>query len=229
MKYKILDTYCGAGGASEGYFRAGFEVVGVDLFPQPHYPFEFRQADALEFIEQHGHEYDAIHASPPCQAHSTMTNGLWKDRLDGHPRLIEPTRELFRKLAIPYVIENVPGSPLINPFMLCGTMFKLGVNGSQLRRHRYFETNWLEGCDLFCEHIETKKYENGRRIPSTIGVWGHAGGSSNRDNLVQFSTQDRKDAMGIQWMNGKELSEAIPPVYTEYIGRILIKLLDILK
>jgi DNA (cytosine-5)-methyltransferase 1 len=137
MKPRILDLFCGAGGASAGYARAGFDVVGVDLNPQPRYPFEFHQADALTFPLD---GFDAIHASPPCQAYSTMRRGLWKDR--EHPDLIAPIRDRLIGADVPYVIENVEGARrlLVNPVLLCGTMFGLGTKeGNQLRRHRYFE------------------------------------------------------------------------------------------
>ena len=227
---KLLDLYCSAGGAGMGFKMAGFDVTGIDILPQPHYPFTFYQTDALEFLAEHGHEYDYIHASPPCQAHSVMTKGMWKDRISEHPQLIEPTRELLLKLGKPYDIENVPGAPLINPVMLCGTMFGLGTkHGSQLRRHRYFESNWNIGLTPQCNHIKNASvigvYGRGqhpqrRRIPATIGVYGHAGGSSRRDYLdfSCFTTNDRRDAMGIQWMTGNELSQAIPSVYTQFIG-----------
>lgn len=224
---KLLDLFCAAGGAGKGFAMAGFDVVGVDIKPQPHYPFEFHQADALEYLKEHGHEFDYIHASPPCQAHSAMTKGRWKGRLDSHPHLIEPTRELLVKSGKAWDIENVVGAPLLNPIMLCGTMFKLEtVHGSQLRRHRLFETNWDIGELPTCNHNKFStigvygggQHPNRRKVPATIGVWGHAGGSSNRDNLLQFGTQDRRDAMGIQWMTGNELSQAIPPAYTEFLG-----------
>jgi len=226
IKPVVLDLYCAAGGASEGFNQAGFDVVGVDIAPQPHYPFTFIQADALEFLAQYAQDFDYIHASPPCQAHSAMTKGRWKDRLGNHPQLIEPTRELLIKSGKPYDIENVPGAPLINPIILCGTMFGLATKGgSQLRRHRLFETNWDVGLLPPCKHGKGSVigvYGGGqhpnRRIPATIGVYGNAGGSSNRDGLVQFGTQDRRDAMGIQWMTGKELSQAIPPAYTKFLA-----------
>ena len=230
VKPKLLDLFCGAGGAAMGYHRAGFEVVGVDIKPQPHYPFEFHQADALEFPLE---GYDAYHASPPCQRFSVMTNGRWKDRVSNHPDFIKPIRELLITTGKPYVIENVPGAKaeLLNPIMLCGTMFNLQTTeGSQLRRHRYFETSWLWSDFLpQCKHNKGSAigvYGGGqhplRRVPATIGVWGHAGGSSNRDGLVQFGTDARREAMGIDWMTGNELSEAIPPAYTEYIGKYLM-------
>lgn len=225
---RLLDLFCCAGGAGMGYHRAGFEVVGVDIKPQPHYPFEFHQADALEYLREHGHEFDAIHASPPCQRYSAMTNGRWQDRIENHPDLIEPVRKLLKIFGKPYIIENVPGAPLINPVLLCGTMFGLQTkHGSQLRRHRYFETNFPVGLTPACQHNKASvigvygggQNPNRKRIPATVGVYGHAGGTSERDGLIQFGTQDRRDAMGIDWMVGKELSESIPPAYTEWIGK----------
>src|SRR5665213_3193952 len=130
---RLLDLFSGAGGAAVGYHRAGFEVVGVDIKPQPHYPFEFRQKDALWVLEGETMEgFDAIHASPPCQAYSKAR------KLQGlrHPDLIASVRELLLAISLPYVIENVPGAPLRNPVLLCGEMFGLGV-----RRERLFETN----------------------------------------------------------------------------------------
>lgn len=225
---KLLDLFCCAGGAGMGYHRAGFEVVGVDIDPQPRYPFEFHQADALEYLAEHGHEFDVIHASPPCQHYSTMTKGRWQDRLESHPDLIAPVRALLQKIGKPYVIENVEGAraELVNPILLCGTMFGLQTkHGSQLRRHRYFEMSIPMFLVPTCQHNKGSVigvYGGGqnpaRRRPATIGVWGHAGGSSNRDNLISFGTDDRREAMGIDWMVGDELSEAIPPAYTEYIG-----------
>ena len=132
MRPRLLDLFCGAGGAGMGYSRAGFEVVGVDIAPQKHYPFEFHQADALEYLAQHGAEFDAIHASPPCQRYSAITHA--KRTENNYPDLIPSTREALIKCDRPYVIENVPRAPLINPLILCGTMFDLHVI-----RHRLFE------------------------------------------------------------------------------------------
>ncbi len=230
MKPKLLDLFCGAGGASVGYARAGFEVEGVDIEAQPHYPFKFYLADALEFPLE---GYDAYHASPPCQFASIMTRGRWQDRLGNHPNYIEIVKLLLKETGKPYVIENVPGAVqyLENPIMLCGTMFGLGTKeGNQLRRHRYFEAPSLVVLTPTCQHNRASVigvYGGGqhpnRRKPATIGVWGHAGGSSNRDGLIQFGTGARREAMGIDWMTGNELSEAIPPAYTEYIGKYLLK------
>lgn len=237
MKPRLLDTYCKAGGATKGYQRAGFYVVGVDIEPQPRYcGDEFIQADALEYIAAHGHGFDAIHASPPCQRYSAMTKGIWQDRIESHPDLIEPTRELLQKIGKPYVIENVEGAraELVNPILLCGTMFGLQTrHGSQLRRHRYFELSHCFFLVPTCRHNKSSVigvYGGGqnpaRRRPATIGVWGHAGGSSNRDNLISFGTDDRREAMGIDWMVGDELSEAIPPAYTEFIGKQLLQVVQ---
>ena len=232
---KLLDLFCGAGGAAMGYYEAGFtEIVGVDLAPQPHYPFPFIQTDALQYIAEHGHEFDAIHASPPCQLYSAMRRGRWKDRL--HPDLIAPTRELLIASGKPYVIENVEGArnKMISPIKLCGTIFGLKTRaGAQLRRHRYFEYSFSMIFTPPCSHLRGASvigvYGGGqhpqrRRIPATIGVYGHSSGSSKQDYLdfSCFTVQDRREAMGIDWMTGDELSQAIPPAYTRYVGKHLL-------
>jgi len=202
---RLLDLFCGAGGAAYGYHLAGFgEIVGVDTKPQPRYPFEFVQADALEFVAEHGREFDVIHASPPCQAYSRM-----KAFATGqHPELIEPIRLALLAVGKSYVIENVPGSPLQNPLLLCGTMFGLNVI-----RHRLFETRpviWFPPAA--CAH-ERKTARQGYCSPEKyICVTG------NFPNL-EFASQ----SMGIDWMNRAELAQSIPPAYTEWIGK---KLLD---
>jgi DNA (cytosine-5)-methyltransferase 1 len=217
---KLLDLFCGAGGAAVGYHRAGFdEIVGVDINPQPRYPFEFVQADALEYVAEHGHEFDVIHASPPCQAFSIMTKT--QGRGGDHPDLISPTRTLLTSTNKPYVIENVPMAPLCNPIMLCGTMFRLQTSqGNQLRRHRLFE---LSFPDLLltpvCSH----------NTLSSIGVHGGGQHPSRRHSLRggrgRFGIEARREVMGIDWMTGAELNESIPPAYTEYIGKELLKML----
>ncbi len=217
-----------------GYHHAGFDVVGVDIKPMPRYPYEFHWADALEYVMAHGTEFDAIHASPPCQRYSVMTNGRWQDRLSNHPDLIDTVRLLLNEIDKPYIIENVMGASkaLNGQLLLCGTMFGLQTKyGSQLRRHRIFDLSFpVSFLTPPCQHNSGSVigvYGGGqnpaRKRPATIGVWGHAGGSSNRDGLTQFGIQDRRDAMGIDWMTGSELSEAIPPAYTEFIGRYLIQ------
>lgn len=246
----LLDLFCGAGGAAMGYYRAGFDVVGVDIKPQPRYPFRFIQADALKvldwltgnwdtrsYIGYQMEGIDAIHASPPCQFASTMRVGLWQDR--EHENYIPATRERLLATSLPYVIENVENARrhLISPLLFCGTMFNLGTKeGNQLRRHRYFEIPWGYWLMPSCAHNRASAvpvygggqngdYHDPPRRPKTIGVWGHAGGASTRDGVVQFGTDARREAMGIDWMTGNELSEAIPPAYTEFIGKQLLSVL----
>jgi len=225
VKPILLDLFCGAGGAAAGYAKAGFEVVGVDNVPQPHYPYEFIQADWEEPLwvlpgmwEREGRPY-AIHASPPCQAYSTMT-AKW-GRQDEHPDLIEPVREHLMDIGCPIVIENVPTAPLAELTMLCGTMFGLGTQHAgtwwQLRRHRYFETR---GFHLWppasCGHV-------GKRV---VAVYGHSGGTSKRDGISFTGVAGWRDAMGIDWMTADELAEAIPPAYTEWVGGQLIRAVE---
>lgn len=189
-----------------GYHNAGWEITGIDLYPQPHYPFRFIQSDAIKYLLTHWQEYDAIHASPPCQRNSTMTKGLWKDRLASHPELIAPTREALIKTGKPYIIENVPTAPLINPVVLCGSMFGLNV-----RKHRLFETSFPV-LQPTCNH---------KAQTHVVAVYGHSGGSSKRDGLKFGGVDTWKEAMRIDWMTGSELAEAIPPTYTEYIARFI--------
>lgn len=218
-KPRLLDLFCGAGGCGVGYSRAGFEVVGVDLRPQPRYPFAFHQADALEFLAEHGREFDAIHASPPCQAYSRLKS---VHRFRGgktHPELIEPTLRLLETVGKPYIVENVPGAGLPTHVILCGSMFGLGAmcddTFHQLRRHREFACSFYFLMSLRCRHI-------GR----PVGVYGNGGAHrkhKNRPGINGFTgtAVERRCAMGINWMSRYELSQAIPPAYTEYLGRQL--------
>ena len=205
----LLDLFCGAGGAAMGYYRAGFDVVGIDINPQPNYPFKFVQADALlefdsllssSYADHSIYQYDAIHASPPCQAYTKAR------KLQGneHPDLIEPIRNLLQLSGLPYVIENVLGAPLHHPVTLNGTMFA----GLKTKRDRLFETSWhLEPPPVLFEALPHIKM--GR--PPEPGKWMHVVG--------HFSgAYEGGRAMGIHWMTKKELAEAIPPAYTEYIG-----------
>jgi DNA (cytosine-5)-methyltransferase 1 len=226
-RLRLLDLFCGAGGAGEGYRRAGFEVVGVDLKPSPRYPFEFHQGDAFAFLKAHGHEFDAIHASPPCQAHTALKT-MYNAR--PHPDLIPATRRALKRTGKPWVIENVPGAPLIEPLTLCGSMFTLRTadGRAELRRHRLFEASFQIESDLKCQHsrMTCGVYGDGngrdyRRVP-VIGVYGGHGRDRRRTTAPQqFSVIERGEAMGIHWMTGNELSQAIPPAYTEYIGTAL--------
>lgn len=205
---KLLDLFCGAGGAGYGYHLAGFDVVGVDIAPQQNYPFEFRQSDALEYLLLHGHDFDVIHASPPCQAYS-KSKALAKGN---YPKLIEPVREALLKTGKPYVIENVPGAPLINPTLLCGTMF-----GLNLYRHRYFETSFPIPLLMHHGHGLKQDASHGKgheRKKDVVLVWGKG---PYKGYLKRASL-----AMQIDWMKEGELAEAIPPAYTKYIGGLLL-------
>ncbi len=211
---RLLDLFCGAGGCSVGYHRAGFEVVGVDIKPQKHYPFEFHCADAFAFLEKHGHEFDVIHASPPCQAYSFATPDRSK-----HRDLLGLMREALEKNGKPFVIENVPGAPMNFPITLCGTMFGLCDTAENvvLRRHRLFESPLLMlgpgGCS--CKGVDTAH------------VTGHMGKiNRHRTHGIQAGYQEAKTMMGIDWMNRDELAQAIPPAYTHWIG---LRLLESMK
>lgn len=198
----MLDLFSGAGGAAMGYSRAGFEVVGVDNRPQKHFPFEFHQADALEYLAEHGHEFDVIHASPPCQRYCRLTP---KARRDSHPDLLPVVADVLRHSGYRYVIENVPDARhlLYEPFMLCGSMF-----GLPIWRHRFFESNCLAMALLpSCNHSIR---------PMLIS------GTSTRHDAnyrKEPTAAEKRLAMGTEWMTIKEMDEAIPPAYTEWIGR----------
>ena len=183
-----------------GYHRAGFEVVGVDNRPQKHFPFEFCQADAFDYLREYGRDFDVIHASPPCQAFSNarvICGRVYSD-------LLTPIRDLLDQVCVPFVIENVPGAPMRADVILCGSMFP----GLRVRRHRLFEFHkpfhWLVPD---CDHTR-----------ATVSVFGHGG-------HVYHGVEDWRDAMGIDWMTRDELSQAIPPAYTEWIGKRFIEAL----
>lgn len=211
---KLLDLFCGAGGAAMGYHRAGFDVVGVDTANERRYPFEFHRGDALEFLEAHGREFDVIHASPPCQTfsrtrHLRVAQGKGTSKVD----LVHKTRGLLVYVGRPYVIENVPGAPLMDPVTLCGSMF-----GLKVRRHRLFEAPSVWSLLPKCDH---------RRQGRPVGVYG-----SMRDDIPQGgrtarSLEEAQEAMGIDWMLWGDLVEAIPPAYTEWIGRQLMGQLEV--
>lgn len=207
----LLDAFCGAGGAAVGYKRAGFNVVGCDHEPQPHYPFPFIEMDAIEFIRQFGPYADAIHASPPCQRYSSITRTAGTQ--DTHPDLLAETRTALRDTGKPYAIENVPGAPLHNPLMLCGTMFGLLVV-----RHRLFECNppvWFAPGP--CQHLRPV-VKHGRRPDTTKHYAALTGHMSD----VGFA----REASGIGWMSQGELAKSIPPAYTEYIGAHLLRVVE---
>lgn len=212
MKPILLDLFCGAGGAAKGYQQAGFYVIGVDIARQPNYCGDtFIQADALDHLGEAIDKFypfnyvNAIHGSPPCQRWSAKT----KDK-EKHPDLITPLRGLLEIISdeVPWVIENVPQAPLLNPTQLCGSSFGLSV-----RRHRMFESNVILD-DLPCRHGWQKPrflvYDHGKNyLSGTVPVFGTGGGKA-REHWPK--------AMGIDWMTDTELAEAIPPAYTHFIG-----------
>ena len=230
MKPRLLDLFCGAGGCSKGYAQAGFEVVGVDIKPQPNYPFEFIEGDALELLDAmlptSGmlNSFDAIHASPPCQAHSAM-QAMWNAK--EHEDLVGVTREMLKQTGLPYVIENVEGAPLENPVTLCGTAFGLGVGDATLRRHRLFECSFPVMVHP-CQHRGSVIGVYGghaRNRTRTIGVGKGARDSRRKSDrgVADFTADEARVAMGIDWMSITELSQAIPPAYTQHIGDYLIR------
>lgn len=208
---RILDLFCKAGGASVGYNRAGFEVVGVDIAKQKRYPFEFIQADAIEVLGDANFisKFDAISASPPCQTHSITQHlrnaqGKTTDKID----LIPETRAGLISSGLPYVIENVPGAPLINPVQLCGSSF-----GLKVRRHRRFESN-IQLIGSSCDH---------KKQGRPVGIYGSMRDDIPKGGKTADTMDQAREAMGIDWMIWKELVEAIPPAYTEFLGRQLFK------
>jgi DNA (cytosine-5)-methyltransferase 1 len=179
-----------------GYYRAGFDVVGVDVNPQPRYPFEFHQADALEFLSERGDEFDAVHASPPCQHYANVTK--WRGSADDHPDMVSDTRDLLVASDLPWVMENVPEAPIRRDYLLCGSMFGLPV-----RRHRAFE---VADCPVVqappCRHRKTD-------LP-----------------FMHKGERAYADAMGCTWMSARGGRQAIPPAYTEYIGHQLMAAIE---
>ncbi|MEU0787119.1 DNA cytosine methyltransferase [Streptomyces sp. NPDC006173] len=196
---RVLDLCSGAGGLSMGYYLAGFDVVGVDIAPMLNYPFPFIQADALDYCADHGHEYDLVHGSWPCERYATVTK--WRGNPDSHPDLIGPGRQVMQATGRPWVIENVPETAtagLLRPdYLLCGTQFGLSI-----RRHRIFETSWRGGGDL---------------IPP---CW-------HRKGLLAFEHKGERayaDAMGCTWMTNREARKAVPPAYSQWIAEQFLTL-----
>ncbi len=208
MRPRLLDLFCCAGGCAKGYQMAGFHVTGVDIKPQPRYAGDvFILGEALEYVAKHGHEFDAVHASPPCQRYSKATP---PERREMHPDLIAATRLALLATGKPFVIENVEGARALlnNPIMLCGSMF-----GLEIWRHRYFEIwpdRWL--LTPTCNHSFRPVLITGttRRAPQNGG-------------RIEYSAQQCRDASGLHWMTRKEMDQAIPPAYTEWIGLHLMQ------
>lgn len=216
MRPLLLDLFCGAGGAAMGYYRAGFDVIGVDIEPQSDYPFKFFQDDALSYrtMRVHAADVDAIHASPPCQRYSDLAHR--NGNADNWPDLVPKVRSALRLLGLPYVIENVEGSPLIDPVTLCGTMF----DETSVIRHRLFETNWpLVAPKFHPTHPlvfthDKRKAHYGRLNQDTSYVQVTGGGNATIAN--------KRRAMAMPWADNHGLNEAIPPAYTEFIGEQLM-------
>jgi DNA (cytosine-5)-methyltransferase 1 len=211
---KLLDLYCGAGGAAVGYHKAGFdEIVGVDIIPQKNYPFDFICADALN-VDLDYQKFDLIHASPPCQRFSTAS-----DKSRHHPDLLRPTRTLLsQQTHCHYVIENVVGAPMVEPLILCGTLF----GNLRVLRHRLFECSFdIPQPQLDCyNHPKVYTTDSRRKDFGKLDEWKDYVSVYGGNHATLAAC---KDAMNIDWMNRKELSQAIPPDYTEFIGNYFLK------
>lgn len=215
---RLLDLFCCAGGASVGYFRAGFDVTGVDTAAHRNYPFRVIVGDALQLTQSFLRSFDAIAASPPCQGYTSLRHA---PGAVGAPRLIGAVRDMLSVSGRPWVIENVEdaGAEMRSPLLLCGSMFGLGAQGCQLRRHRLFESNVTLTAPP-CVHDDRP----------VIGIYGgHArkrasrhGGRGTRDVWTGGHVRAASEALGIDWMTLDEMSESIPPAYTEHIGRQLL-------
>lgn len=228
---RLLDLFCCEGGCSVGYQRAGFDVFGVDHSRSAlrRYPFPHHRGDAIDYVRRHGHEYHAIAASPPCKVHNPLRH-LHPEDLGGmlfpmpkHINLIPATRDALVATGRPWVMENVPGAHahMRDPLVLCGTMFGLGAacrdgRRRKLWRHRLFEANVPLTAPAGCAHDG-----------EPVGVYGHGGGigktKTNRRRGFQATATEAREALGTPWMSREGLSQAIPPAYTEHIGRQLIE------
>lgn len=236
MKPRLLDLFCGAGGAAMGYHRAGFEVVGVDIEPQPRYPFEFHQADAMTVLDALEdtpvsgfgfpwlNRFDAIHASPPCQGYSRLRHLPWlKDR--EYPLLIEPTRDRLEAIGLPWVIENVEDAPMPYYIVLCG--IPLGL--PNIERHRKFGSNlllWTLPHEKHTRVLASGGASLGRRYTGhgVTGVIKEISRTSVAGHVTGW--REAAEHMGIDWMKREELTQAIPPAYTEWIGRQLLAVIQ---
>jgi hypothetical protein len=214
---RVLDLFCGAGGVTKGWQLAGCHVTGVDIEPQPNYCGDvFIQADALRYVEQHGWRFDVIVASPPCQRFSRLRNLSRQQEQSARqrPNLVAPTRELLRAVGRPYVIENVVGAPLVDPILLCGSMFGLGVI-----RHRLFEGSLPLVAPKYHRCADAKNH------PNWSGVYGKSGDRGWMTATGSTDISDWQLAMGIDWMTRQELTQAIPPAYSLFIARQVLWLM----
>jgi DNA (cytosine-5)-methyltransferase 1 len=195
-----------------GYSRAGWAVLGVDKVVQPRYPFDFVQGDAIQFVLDHGHKFDAIHASTPCH---DFTDLVSRSGPDGTAWMLPAMRQALISTGRPWVMENVPAAPMRADITLCGSMFNLGAGGRMLKRHRIFESNipLTAPVDRCAEHALAGGLFG--------GVYGDGGGGQQTRGYKFYAAESR-EAMGIDWMRRPELSQALPPAYTEHIGRQLL-------
>jgi DNA (cytosine-5)-methyltransferase 1 len=209
----LLDLYCGAGGSAMGYNRAGFDIIGVDINKQPNFPFEFIQEDAITYATKNYLKFDAIHASPPCQAYTRKNYNWGRSRTYhyDHPDLLEPTRSILTEIGLPYVIENLPEAPMNGSLTLCGTMF-----GLKITKHRIFEANWPLPLlvPISCNHT------------NTYNPWSGSGRSAEKLREAQ-GTPWIPSSGGASRKEGRtgDLFNAIPPAYTEFIGSYLLSYL----
>ena len=224
---RLLDLFCGAGGAAIGYHLAGFDVLGVDISSArlKHYPYDHARGDALEYAERHGSEFDVIHASPPCQLYSISHNAHRKP----HPDMLPQTRDTLRRIGRPYIIENVPGAPMPDAMTLCGTMFNLTATDLDgvtvyLRRHRLFESPdvFLYPPDI-CRCLVFR--DRGWRC---AGVYGNGSETPDDAHARQGGYTPpatvQRALMGLD-LPRDHLNQAIPPVYTQHIGEQLMTVL----
>lgn len=207
IKPKLLDLFCGAGGAARGYYEAGFEVTGVDIKRQPNYPYNFYERDTMDVLRSEDlSHFDVIHASPPCQAYS-QNRFTSEQKGANYPDLIAEVRTLLRATGKPYIIENVQGASLEYPVMLCGTQF-----GLKVFRHRFFESNVMMFCPTHLPHVD-KACRQGTKPQKENEFMTITGNFSG--------VEQGKKAMGIDWMKRSELTQAIPPEFTKYLGHQL--------
>jgi DNA (cytosine-5)-methyltransferase 1 len=205
-RLRLLDLCSCAGGLAMGYFWAGFEVEGVDIEPQPNYPFKHYVDDAISFVKEYGHEYDAIHASPPCQSYSPLNAYNHKE----YPDLVAPMREALNATGRPWVMENVPQAPLIDPVILCGSMF-----GLRVYRHRGFETGGGFAMEPPTHPTHAARCTRNGYLPTPAAPFMTISGGKHSRAWLEAA----KDAMGMPWVKTiREVCEAVPPAYSQYIG-----------
>lgn len=215
----VLDLFCGAGGSSMGYYLAGFRPVGIDIAIQPRYPFQFIQANALN-PPVNLHDFDLIHASPPCQRFSQSRSfNKIRHHIDwrNYPDLLTPCREMLLESGVPFILENVPGAPMRTDVMLCGTMF-----GLKVFRHRLFEISVPGSCRPL---ILTPPCKHDGTVANGDYVCVVNNGGLGMTTTPYARKKDCMEAMGIDWMTRKEMTQAIPPAYSEFLGKHLITFL----